>query len=133
MQRFSVLSFFLLSLFLKSQTGRISGSITDSKTGETLPGASIVIEGTIKGAAADFDGKFAINNVPVGKITLVVSYVSYVSKKLTDVIVVANDVTFINVKIDPSTSQELGEVVIEAKMVQDNAAGQVLLQKKNTS
>ena len=64
-----------------AQTGRILGKIIDAKTGETLPGATAVIEGSTKGASADFDGSFSLNNVPVGKVNLIFSYISYDSKK----------------------------------------------------
>jgi hypothetical protein len=45
---------------LLSQTGKISGKIIDKKTGETLPGASVLIEGTVQGASSDFDGNYII-------------------------------------------------------------------------
>ena len=49
---------FLFSYIGIAQTGKISGKITDGKTGEALPGAIIIIDGTTKGASADFDGNF---------------------------------------------------------------------------
>ena len=58
-----------------SQTGRISGTVMDAKTGETLPGATVLIEGTTKGASVDFDGKFSLSNVSVGKVNLLISYI----------------------------------------------------------
>src|SRR5690242_18227195 len=102
--------YFLSFLFLSQasvflgQTGKITGIIVDTKTGETLPGATILIEGTTKGAAADFDGKFTITNVPAGKVTLVTSYVSYTTKKIEGVNVVANDVVNLNVTLDQASS-----------------------------
>jgi TonB-dependent receptor len=125
------LTFFYVCSY--SQTGRISGTIADAKTGETLPGATILVEGTTKGAQADFDGKFSINNVPAGEVNLVVSYISYASKKITNVKVIANDVTFIEAKMEASGSQELGEVTVEVVMARDNVAAQALIQKNNTS
>src|SRR4051812_29592811 len=113
MQRYlATLYFLLIHTIISAQTGRISGTIVDSKTGETLPGATALVEGTSKGASADFDGKFAINNVPAGKVTLVISYISYTSKKITGVNVVANDVTSVHVLLEPSTSQDLQEVEV---------------------
>jgi TonB-dependent receptor len=133
MQR-QFITLFLLLLITSSfaQTGRISGTILDSKTGETLPGATILIEGTTKGASADFDGKFTINNVPVGKVTLVASYVSYTSKKIAQVNVVANDVTDVNVVLDPSSSTELSEVEVVVTLNKENNTALVLEQKNST-
>ncbi|MBA2611647.1 MAG: carboxypeptidase-like regulatory domain-containing protein [Bacteroidetes bacterium] len=130
-----VFSFLLLCIvsFTNAQTGRISGTIMDSKTGETLPGATILIEGTSKGASADFDGKFALNNVPAGKVTLVASYISYTSKKIAEVIVKANEVTDINILLAPSSSQDLTEVEVVVTLNKENNTALVLQQKNNAS
>lgn len=129
--------FFILTFFLSisafSQTGRISGTILDSKTGETLPGAMVLVEGTTKGGAADFDGKFVINNVPVGKVTLVVSYISYTTKKIGGVNVIANDATDVNVMLDASTSGELAEVEVVVTLNKENNTALVLQQKNSAS
>jgi len=131
------LIFILITLFALnlgySQSGRISGTILDSKTGETLPGAMVVVEGTGKGSVADFDGKFSINNVPTGKITLVVSYISYDTKKITDVNVLANDVTEVSIQLAPSTSKDLQEVEVVVTLNKENNTALVLQQKNNAS
>lgn len=118
---------------LYAQTGRISGMVMDSKTGETLPGATILVEGTQRGASADFDGKFAINNVPVGKVTLVISYISYTTKKIADVTVKAGDATDVNVQLDPSGSGDLAEVEVVVTLNKENNTALVLQQKNATS
>ncbi len=69
-----------------AQNGTIKGIIIDAGTNEPCIGASIVIEGTSKGVAADFDGNFILSHVPAGTHTLVASYVSY--KTLTKSVVV---------------------------------------------
>ena len=45
-----------------SQSKTITGQVTDS-AGNTLPGVSVVIKGTIKGTNADFEGNYSIANV----------------------------------------------------------------------
>jgi len=42
-------------------TGKITGKVTDAKTGEPLPGANVVIEGTNWGAAADIEGIYSLD------------------------------------------------------------------------
>lgn len=122
-----------LSITLAAQTGKITGKIIDAKTGETLPGATAIIEGTTKGASADFDGNFSINNVPAGKVNLIVSYISYDNKKLTGIEVKANDVTNINIQLETSTSQNLQEVTVTVEIAKENTAALVLMQKNNIS
>ena len=59
-----ILLFLCLPLSLFAQTtGKISGSITDDKTGEPLIGVNVMVEGTQLGAASDINGKYFILNV----------------------------------------------------------------------
>jgi len=46
----------IVSLALAGNTGKIAGKITDAATGEPLPSANIVVEGTSMGASTDLDG-----------------------------------------------------------------------------
>ena len=134
MQKYlTILTLLFFTTLLRAQTGRISGTIIDSKTGETLPGATILVEGTSRGASADFDGKFSINNVPAGKVTLVVSYISYTTKKIGGVVVTANDVTDINVLLEASSSADLQEVEVVVTLNKENNTALVLQQKNNAS
>jgi len=55
----------------------LRGKVTDRDTGEPLPGANVVIQGTLRGAATDVDGNFLIPGVAPGQYTLVISYVGY--------------------------------------------------------
>ncbi len=128
-----LLSFFFYASLSISQTGRISGTVNDSKTGETLPGATILIEGTHHGASADFDGNFSINHVPVGKVSLVISYVSYTTKKIAEVVVVANDATNVHVMLDPSSSSDLQEVEVVVTLNKENNTALTLQQKNSAS
>ncbi len=58
-------------------TGTIAGNILDKTTGEPLPGANLMLEGTSYGSATDRGGSFRIANVPDGDYTLIVSYLGY--------------------------------------------------------
>ncbi len=127
-----VLFTFVFTSFF-SQTGKISGTILDSKTAETLPGAMATLEGTGKGAIADFDGKFNISGITPGKYTLIISYISYDSKKIAEVEVKANDVVDVNILLDPSTSKDLQEVEVVVTLNKENNTALVLQQKNNAS
>lgn len=59
----------------------ISGTITDSRTGDGLIGASILIEGTTVGTLADENGRFSLQ-ASEGDV-LNISYVGYTGQKLT--------------------------------------------------
>lgn len=62
------------------QGNRITGKITDSTTGETLPGVNIMIEGTTVGTASDIDGNFSIQ-ANTGSV-FVVSYMGFQTQKV---------------------------------------------------
>jgi len=87
------------------QQKEISGIVTDN-TGELLPGVNIIIEGTIKGADTDFDGKYTIT-ASEGQV-LVFSYIGMITKK-----VIVGDSTTINVELIVD-GNELEEVVVTA-------------------
>lgn len=128
-----LLTLFTLNTVCSAQTGKISGKMIDGKTGETLPGATIMIEGTTKGASADFDGNFVISGIQPGTYTLVASYVTYDSKKLAGVVVKENDVTELSVTLEQASSQTLVEVVVAAEMNKENTNTLFIMQKNNAS
>lgn len=67
----------LVPVYAFSAGGRIVGKVTDSNTGEALPGTNITIKGTTIGAAVNLRGNFEIVNVPPGRYTLVATFIGY--------------------------------------------------------
>lgn len=90
----------------KEERVRISGTVMDAETGETLPGVNIIIKGTTKGTTTDLDGKFSLT-VDAGE-SLVFSYVGYDRQE----ILVQNQTELtVRMQLD---SESLGEVVVTA-------------------
>ena len=58
-------------------TGKLTGVVTDAETGEPLPGATVVIDGTTQGTATGANGEYVIIGVRPGQYTLVASFVGY--------------------------------------------------------
>jgi len=56
--------------------GTVKGVILDQE-GEALIGATIMVVGTSKGSATDFDGSYEITDIAVGTVTLRASYTGY--------------------------------------------------------
>lgn len=122
LSKLSVLLFFLaFSVYTYSQTGTIKGKILDAKTNEPLIGASVLVEGTTNGAAADLDGNYIIHNVAAGTYTLVASYVAYQSDTKTGVVVERNKETEVDflLKSDDISLDEV-EVVARANRESEN-------------
>lgn len=122
------LLFTLINLFVFATGGEISGKIIDEK-GETVMGATVMIEGSTKGARSDLDGKFMIKNVEDGKYTLLISYIAYEKKTISDFIVKDGKSEFLNINLAKS-SKDLKEIVIKttAKKESINA---LMIQQKN--
>ena len=77
--------FFILQLCFSLASGiSISGVVSDSTNGSPLIGANVILKGTSLGAATDTDGRFSIDNIPMGEYTLSASYMGFKSfqKKL---------------------------------------------------
>ena len=55
----------------------IEGKITSSESGESLPGANIVIQKTYLSTSTNADGYYFLKNIKPGKYTLKVSYIGY--------------------------------------------------------
>ncbi len=66
----------VFSFAAQGQTGRITGTVLDRATGETLPGASVLVEGTTIGTVTNMDGRFEFS-APAGNITLIASFMGY--------------------------------------------------------
>jgi iron complex outermembrane receptor protein len=64
------------------QTGTVSGVVKDKSTGETMPGANVIIKGTLIGAVTNFDGLFVIENVPAGEVQVDASFIGYLVQSI---------------------------------------------------
>lgn len=75
-----ILCFTLLSNVV-AQTQTLKGYVRD-KLGESIIGASVLIEGTNLGSISGLDGSYLIENIPSDKNILVVSYVGFSTEKI---------------------------------------------------
>lgn len=83
----------------------IKGKVTDSESGEGLPGVSVSAKGSTKGAITDVNGDYSIS-VSDSKAVLVFSYVGYTPQEIT-----VGGQTQINIQLK-SDSKTLSEVVV---------------------
>jgi TonB-linked SusC/RagA family outer membrane protein len=102
-----------------AQEGVITGTVIDSTTSESIPGANVVVDELGAGAATNTNGEFRIPGVPVGSYTLQVSFIGYMTKQQS-VDVQAGETTEITVELAPR-AVELDDVVVTALGVERQA------------
>ncbi|HOW32798.1 MAG TPA: TonB-dependent receptor plug domain-containing protein, partial [Bacteroidales bacterium] len=105
----------LFSTVAMAQVRTITGTVTDGLTKETLPGASVLVKGTTKGASTDINGKFSIGIAPTDNI-LVVSFIGYES---TEVAIGAQNVINIELQTKKTTLDEVVVVGYGTSKVKD--------------
>jgi len=89
---------------LQAQNISISGTVSDAN-GTPLPGVTIVVKNTAKGASTDFNGNYVISDVTKGE-TLVFSFIGFLNQE-----VVVENSNKLNVQLAEDTTS-LDEVVV---------------------
>lgn len=123
----SVLLLGITAFTFAGTTGKIAGVVTDSQTGQPLPGVNIVVDNTYLGAASDLDGYYVIQNIPPGSYTLTASMVGYAKSKIVDVRVNIDQTTNINIEMNEEALELTGAitVVAERPVVEKDVAASV--------
>jgi len=67
----------LLPGLIAAQTGVIQGRVVDQESNQGIPGANVIVEGTVLGAASDANGSYKIADVSAGEVIVAVSVVGY--------------------------------------------------------
>ncbi|MDN3673277.1 SusC/RagA family TonB-linked outer membrane protein [Flavobacterium branchiarum] len=94
---------FMQTLF--AQTKTVTGIVTSQTDGLTLPGVSVLIEGSTKSTVTDLDGKYSI--LVNENETLLFTYVGFTSKKVR----ILSGTTTVNLKMTEELNA-LSEVVV---------------------
>ena len=125
---------FTLILFASlafAQKGKIRGQVIDATNGEPLFGATALIKGTTNGNITDFDGKFTIDVEP-GTHTVVISYVSFATQEISDVVVKPGGVAVIDTKLE-SQAIEGETFTITAKQARNTEAAISTIKRKSAN
>jgi len=77
MKKLALLTCLVMLPFLMFSQLNITGTVTDSLSGDKLPGAHIIIESTYNFAVSKQDGTFSFQNLKPGGYTLKVSFIGY--------------------------------------------------------
>ncbi len=111
-----VLVFLIINQMVAGSTGKVIGKVTDLKTGEAIPGVNILVVGTTRGAATDFEGKYTIIGIPIGSYTVRASQVGYGTVEYSNVNIGADVTTPLEFKLSSSEVQ-IGGVTTTAEQL----------------
>jgi len=102
---FTILLTVFCVCYANAQTN-VTGVVKDD-TGETLPGASVIIKGTSKGTITDLNGKFSLS---VSNPNSAVLKISYIGMKNFELAIKGGQTKDLQIKLE-SNSNQLNEVV----------------------
>lgn len=116
---------------LAQTTGKISGKVIDQKNSETLIGATVNIQGGTQAAATNVEGHYVLTGIAPGRYTILVRYIGYQSKTISDIEVKAGANTPLDLTLGQAESKALNEVVIKATYRQASV-GALYARQKNS-
>ena len=118
----TIIIYVIILLFVSSElyaqtekTVTLSGYITDSTNGESLPGATIFIKSLYAGAASNNYGFYSLT-IPASRQSIVYSFLGY-TDKVVDINLLHD--TTLNIEL-VSSSQLLNEVVVKGELTNAN-------------
>lgn len=109
-----ILAFFTFqfSLTFAQYDAHLTGHVLDEKTGEHLPFVNVQVKGTNIGTVTDESGHYFLRDMPIGRQTIVFSYIGYETLELP--ITMVEDKTIELKASIREISQQLNSVVVTA-------------------
>lgn len=141
MKRLFSALFILLPLVLlsaasaKSQGGasvsRIIGRVVDASTGRPLMSVQVYVnDGVGGGTLSDLDGRYLLSGVPIGTVSVTATLIGYGSKTVTDVVVVEDRATALDLTLHPRALEVQG---ITVSVERERGSQAFLLDERRTS
>lgn len=117
---------FLLPALLHAQGQVVKGTVRDGASQVTLPGATVLLVGSDPplGTTTDLDGRFRLENVPLGRQQLQVSFIGYQPAGVPNVLVTAGKEVVLDIALVASV-ESLKEVVITGERSKDRPVNEL--------
>jgi hypothetical protein len=115
----------------RAAPGKISGKVTDAKTGETLIGVNISVVGGALNTTTDVQGNYVLQLQP-GTYNLEFRYIGYQSKIISGVEVREKGLTSLNIALLKATNQ-LNDVVVKSTYRRESQSALYSMQKNNVA
>jgi len=122
-----------MSSALLAQTGKISGKVISTISGQALPNASVTLIEKSKTIIADQNGSFSFNQLPTGTYSLKCSNVSYNQKIVDEIIIKNNEITSITISLDENKSTNREVIVTSRVRARSETVAALLIAQKNSA
>ncbi|HEX2778357.1 MAG TPA: TonB-dependent receptor [Gemmatimonadaceae bacterium] len=101
-----------------AQSGRITGTVTDAASSTALPGAQVTVVGTVRGALADAQGHYTIDDVPAGTYEVRAQRGGRIARSSSGIVVGAGQETRVDFVLERAPLELAGVVVSASRRVE---------------
>lgn len=110
----------------------VKGTVTDADSRMPVPGATVVVKDSdpLIGATTDINGKFRMEKVPVGRQTIVISFMGYETVTLTELVVGSGKEIVLDISLKEKVTN-LSGVEIKAAADGDDAVNRMVIAGAN--
>jgi hypothetical protein len=112
-------------------TGRLLGQVRDAATGLPLPGAQVLLNDGPRGVVAGVEGRFQMDRVPVGAVSIQVLLIGYAPHTITDIEVGPDGVTRVEALLE-RRAVEVAGITVEARQAGGTAVSLLREQRSAT-
>ncbi len=122
-----VILFLFSATIIYAQTGIIKGNVIDKQSESPLPGATIELlnNNEIVGVITDIDGHFRLENVPLGRQTIRVSYIGFETITIPNIVVTSGKDAVVTVNLIETFGQ-LDEVILTSTTSKDRPRNEMI-------
>jgi hypothetical protein len=127
-----MISLGILSFNAFSQSGKIEGRITDSKTNQPVQGVSVILNSDSHGVITDMDGRFSLTASTGVSHIVTASSVGYKTKEISEVIIPNNETLILNIILESAAKTEQ-EIIIKTTRRKETTAALIAYQKNTNA
>ena len=122
-----ILFFLLYTAVTFAQNGTLKGRITDDRTHEPVPGATIVLDGLSSGVSADLSGSYTLSGITPGEHRIKFQYIGYAENE-KKIKIEAGNVIVLNIQLVGKT-ENLNTVNVYGKFDKESESAAISSEK----